>query len=66
MFGVDFSPVWGRASEAIARHLRPAESLQHLKEVQLAATEGWLFSSSEVEGFLGCKPRVKKGKALAE
>ncbi|MBW4458194.1 MAG: hypothetical protein KME55_39415 [Nostoc indistinguendum CM1-VF10] len=48
--------------EAIARHLRPAEPLQHLKELQLAATEGWLLSSSEVEGLVGCKPRVKKGE----
>ncbi|MBG1259775.1 hypothetical protein [Nostoc commune] len=48
--------------EAIARHLRPAEPLQHLKELQLAATEGWLLSSSEVEGLVGCKPRVQKGE----
>jgi hypothetical protein len=48
--------------EAIARHLRPAEPLQHLKELELAATSGWLLSSSEVEGLLGCKPRVKKGE----
>ncbi|MHC5611716.1 MAG: hypothetical protein ACYTXA_12035 [Nostoc sp.] len=49
--------------EAIARHLRPAEPLQHLQELQLAATEGWLLSSSEVEGLLGCKPRVKSGES---
>ncbi|MGJ5632657.1 hypothetical protein [Nostoc sp. CALU 1950] len=48
--------------KAIARHLRPAEPLQHLKELQLAATEGWLLSSSEVEGLIGYKPRVKKGE----
>jgi hypothetical protein len=48
--------------EAIARHLRPAEPLQHLKELELAATSGWLLSSSEVEGLVGCKPRVQKGE----
>jgi hypothetical protein len=48
--------------EALARHLRPAEPLQHLKELELAVTNGWLLSSSEVEGLLGCKPRVKKGE----
>lgn len=48
--------------EALARHLRPAEPLQHLKELELAATSGWLLSSSEVEGLIGYKPRVKKGE----
>lgn len=48
--------------EAIARHLRPADPLQHLKELELAATSGWLLSSSEVEGLIGYKPRVKKGE----
>lgn len=48
--------------EAIARHLRPAEPLQHLKELELAVTNDWLLSSEEVEGLIGCKPRVKKGE----
>ncbi|WP_414579701.1 hypothetical protein [Anabaena sp. CCY 9402-a] len=30
--------------KAIARHLRSAEPLQHLKHLELAATSGWLLS----------------------
>ncbi|MBG1265468.1 hypothetical protein [Nostoc sp. WHI] len=49
--------------EAIARHLRPAEPLQHLKALEEAAAAGWLLSSSEVEGLIRCKPRVKSGES---
>lgn len=49
--------------EAIARHLRPTEPLQHLKALEEAAAAGWLLSSSEVEGLIGCKPRVKSGES---
>lgn len=48
--------------EAIARHLQPADPLQHLKALEEAAAAGWLLSSVEVEGLIGYKPRVKKGE----
>ncbi|MBD2537022.1 hypothetical protein H6G97_50625 [Nostoc flagelliforme FACHB-838] len=48
--------------EAIARHLGPTSLLQHLKELELAATKAWLLSSSEVEGLIRYKPRVQKGE----
>jgi hypothetical protein len=48
--------------EAIARHLVPTSPLQHLKELELAASKGWLLSSSEVEGLIRYKPRVQKGE----
>jgi hypothetical protein len=49
--------------EAIARHLRPTEPLQHLKALEEAAAAGWLLSSAEVEGLIGCKPRMKSGES---
>jgi len=46
---------------AIAQHLRPAEPLLHLKELERAAAAGWLLSSDEVRQLIGIKPSCKKG-----
>ncbi|WP_413176463.1 hypothetical protein [Anabaena azotica] len=48
--------------EAIARHLKPSDPLQHLKALEEAAKAGWILSSTEVEELIGCKPKLKEGE----
>ncbi|MEA5551948.1 hypothetical protein VB713_13435 [Anabaena cylindrica UHCC 0172] len=48
--------------EAIARHLKPSDPLQHLKALEEAAKAGWILSSTEVENLIGCKPKLKEGE----
>ncbi|MDH6064650.1 hypothetical protein [Umezakia ovalisporum] len=46
----------------MAGHLKPSDPLPHVKALEEAAKAGWIFSSSEVEDLIGCKPKLKEGE----
>ena len=48
--------------EAIADKFQKSNPLWYMKELKVAASEGWLLTTSEVRELIGVKPKTKKGE----
>ena len=48
--------------EAIGKHLKPADPLAHLANLERAADSGWLLTSAEVKQLIGAKLVCNKGE----